>query len=301
MNAITVKNLSKKYRETPAVNGISFAVAQGGVFAFLGENGAGKSTTINIISTILQKSAGEVSVFGHALGKEDAAIRADIGMVFQNSILDNKLTVQENLHTRASYYGFSGREIKKRTAELLENFSLDPIWHQRYETLSGGERRRVDIARALIHHPKLLILDEPTTGLDPNTRKLVWRQIEELRRTKELTIFLTTHYMEETAEADHVVILDKGCVVADGTPNQLKSRHAKNRLIWHALQTAENDALAGKFESSYQAGHYTLYFQGNITEFLYENRERIADYEIIKGTMDDVFLNLTANVQRIIN
>lgn len=292
MNAITVKNLTKYYKKTPAVNGISFTVAQGEFFAFLGENGAGKSTTINMISTILEKTGGEISVFGNMIGKDDDAVRADIGIVFQNSVLDSKLTVKENLYTRASYYGFSGREIKKRIDELRENFELDPIWNRNYEKLSGGQRRRVDIARALIHRPKILILDEPTTGLDPNTRKLVWDHIETLRKTQELTIFLTTHYMEETADADHVVILDKGNIIADGTPAQLKSAYAKSRLIWYEPQTAENDMLLEGFEYTYQADHYNLFFQGTITEFLYANRSRITDYEVIKGSMDDVFLNL---------
>lgn len=292
-NAITVKNLYKKYRQNPAVNGISFNVAQGEFFAFLGENGAGKSTTINIISTILKKSGGEISVFNHAIGKDDDAIRADIGIVFQNSVLDNKLTVKENLYTRASYYGFSGRETTERVNEVRENFELGSIWNQKYEKLSGGQRRRVDIARALIHRPKILILDEPTTGLDPNTRKMVWNHIENLRKTEELTIFLTTHYMEETADADHVVILDKGEIIADGTPAHLKSSHTKSRLIWYAPQTEENSVLLDGFEYSYKSDHYSLYLQGNITEFLYIHRDRITDYEIIKGTMDDVFLNLT--------
>lgn len=292
MNAITVKNLSKKYRENTAVDNISFDVACGEFFAFLGENGAGKSTTINIISTILTKTSGDAYVFGKAIGKDDDAIRADIGIVFQNSVLDSKLTVKENMHTRASYYGFSSREIKERTDEFRKSFELDPIWNQKYEKLSGGQRRRVDIARALIHRPKILILDEPTTGLDPNTRKLVWNYIETLRKTEELTIFLTTHYMEETADADHVVILDKGKIVADGTPAQLKYSHAKSHLIWYAPQTAENSALLGGFEYSYSADHYTMLFNGNITEFLYNNRYNITDYEIIKGTMDDVFLKL---------
>lgn len=295
MNAVTVKNLSKRYRDNPAVDGISFDVAPGEFFAFLGENGAGKSTTINIISTILEKSGGEVYVFGHELGKDDDVIRTNIGIVFQNSVLDNKLTVKENLYTRASYYGFSRRETKERIEGFRESFELGPIWNQNYEKLSGGQKRRIDIARALIHRPKILILDEPTTGLDPNTRSLVWNHIETLRKTEELTIFLTTHYMEETAEADHVVILDRGKVIADGTPAQLKCSHAKSRLIWHAPQTEENSALLEGYEYSYQADHYNLFFQGNITEFLYANRSRVTDYEVVKGTMDDVFLNLTKN------
>lgn len=293
MNAITVNNLSKRYRETSAVNGISFNVARGEFFAFLGENGAGKSTTINIISTILKKSGGKVYVFNHTLGEEDDAIRADIGIVFQNSVLDNKLTVKENLYTRAAYYGFSGRETREQADKFRESFELDSIWNQKYEKLSGGQRRRVDIARALIHHPKILILDEPTTGLDPNTRRLVWDYIHKLRKMEELTIFLTTHYMEETTDADHVVILDRGKIIADGTPAQLKSSYTKSRLIWYAPLTKENSALLDGREYSYEADHYSLYFRGNITEFLYINRDRITDYEVVKGTMDDAFLNLT--------
>lgn len=292
-SAISVKNLSKKYREKTAVDGISFDVATGEFFAFLGENGAGKSTTINIISTILKKSGGEVLVFDNMLGKNDDAIRADIGIVFQNSVLDNKLTVKENLYTRASYYGFSKARTAQRIEEFESSLEIGSIMNQKYERLSGGQRRRADIARALIHRPKILILDEPTTGLDPNTRKLVWNYIDMLRKTQELTIFLTTHYMEETANADHVVILDEGRIIADGSPSQLKSEYAKSRLIWYAPETKENSALLDGFEYSYWADHYTLLFQGSITELLYKRREKITDYEVLKGTMDDVFLKLT--------
>lgn len=307
MNAIAVRKLSKRYKEHLAVDEISFDVEQGEFFAFLGENGAGKSTTINMICTILGKTEGDVRVFGHELGKDDDAIRASIGIVFQNSVLDNKLTVKENLYTRASYYGLSGREVKKRLEPFVENFELGEIWNRNYEKLSGGQRRRVDIVRALLHHPRILILDEPTTGLDPKTRRLVWNYIEKLRKDEKLTIFLTTHYMEETKDADHVVILDKGKVIADGTPAALKTQYAKSRLVWYAPQTEENEKiLKGRISENhtnkpapcegiytYDADHYTFYFTGEITEFLYAHRSVITDFEIIKGSMDDVFLNLT--------
>jgi len=195
MSVITVKNLKKMYKEHLAVNDISFEVNEGELFAFLGENGAGKSTTINILCTILQKTEGEVSVCGYTLGKEDDKIREKIGIVFQNSVLDPKLTVKENLFLRGSYYGLTKKEIAKRLESFNAHFEMDDIWNRKYERLSGGQRRRVDIMRALIHKPQILFLDEPTTGLDPKSRKLVWDYINHLRKDKGMTIFLTTHYM----------------------------------------------------------------------------------------------------------
>lgn len=293
MKAIKVEHLVKKYKEHTAVNDISFEVNEGELFAFLGENGAGKSTTINILCTILEKTSGDIKIFDHELGKEDDSIRDLIGIVFQNSVLDNKLTVKENLYTRGSYYGLSKVKIDKRLEPFREIFELDEIWNRKYEKLSGGQRRRVDIIRALINKPKILFLDEPTTGLDPKSRKIVWDYIEYLRKEKKLTIFLTTHYMEETRDADNVVILDKGNIIATGTPTELKTKYASSRLVWY---TEESDA-AGKilkdYDYSYDADHYNVPFENNITEFIYENRDKITDYEIIKGSMDDVFLKLT--------
>ena len=234
MNAITVKNLSKNYNQTTAVDHISFSVKEGEFFAFLGENGAGKSTTINILCAIFEKTEGEVEVFSHKLGEEDDKIREKIGIVFQNSVLDGVLTVKENLLTRASYYGIHKEEILERLHPLMQAFELESIWNRKYEKLSGGQRRRVDIIRALLHNPKILFLDEPTTGLDPMSRKLVWEYIDYLRKEKQMTIFLTTHYMEEVREADRVVILDKGRIVAEDTPAALKSKYTNTKLIWYA-------------------------------------------------------------------
>ena len=293
MNAVTVNNLVKDYKEHRAVDGISFEVKEGELFAFLGENGAGKSTTINILCTILKRTSGEVNIFGYKLGEEDDKIRDCIGIVLQNSVLDQKLTVKENLLTRASYYGLSKKEGMERIAPFMETFELKEIWNQKYEKLSGGQRRRVDIVRALINQPKILFLDEPTTGLDPKSRKIVWDYIEYLRRNKKLTIFLTTHYMEETKDADRVVILDKGKIVAEGTPATLKSRYAKSRLVWYVKDLQENQEILRGLDYSYDADHYNIFFEGNMTEFIYEHRDKITDYEILKGSMDDVFLNLT--------
>lgn len=297
MNAVEVKNLTKKYKDNVAVKGISFEVKGGELFAFLGENGAGKSTTINMLCTILEKTSGEAKLLGYTLGKEDAEIRNSIGIVFQNSVLDNKLTVKENLMSRGSFYGYSKKEVMDRINQFWDAFKLEEIWKQRYETLSGGQRRRVDIVRALINNPKILFLDEPTTGLDPMSRKIVWDYINYLRRDKKITIFLTTHYMEETKDADHVVILDKGQIIAEGTPSSLKSAYARTRVIWYADKNESYENRFGNHEYSYDADHYSIFWDDKsndtIVDFLYENKDVITDYEVAKGSMDDVFLKLT--------
>lgn len=293
MNAITVANLTKKYKNHLAVDDISFEVREGELFAFLGENGAGKSTTINILCTILKKSMGNVKIFDYELGKDDDAIRNSMGIVFQNSVLDDKLTVKENLHTRGSLYGLTTKQIDERLRPFMEKFELDEIWKRKYETLSGGQRRRVDIVRALINSPRILFLDEPTTGLDPKSRKILWDYISYLWKEKNMTIFLTTHYMEEARDADYVVILDAGRIIAKGTPSKLKREYAYARLVWYTEKSAENEQVLCGYTYTYEQDHYNVKVQGNITEFLYENRKMISDYEIIKGSMDDVFLNLT--------
>ncbi len=295
MKIIEVKDLTKKYREHTAVDGISFDVEEGELYAFLGENGAGKSTTINMLTTVLQKTSGRAVIAGHELGKEDDEIRKVNGIVFQNSVLDKKLTVRENLITRGSYYGLSKKQVEQRLEPFSERFEMKEIWNRRYDKLSGGQRRRVDIMRALINEPKILFLDEPTTGLDPKSRRLVWDYINYLRKEHGLTIFLTTHYMEETRDADRVLILDKGKIVTMGTPAELKTRYAHSKLVWYTAKSDKADALITKIsrKSIYDADHYNIETDDNITEFIYEHRDEIRDYEYIKGTMDDVFLALT--------
>ena len=295
MKIIEVKNLTKKYKEHTAVDGISFDVEEGELFAFLGENGAGKSTTINMLTTILAKTDGTAFICGHELGKEDDEIRKVNGIVFQNSVLDKKLSVKDNLLTRGSYYGLSRKDVERRLEPFSERFEMKDIWNRRYEKLSGGQRRRVDIMRALINNPRILFLDEPTTGLDPKSRKLVWDYISFLRREYKMTIFLTTHYMEETRDADHVVILDKGRIVSSGTPAELKSRYTHSRLIWYTAKSPDAEEIAGHIGSKiiYDVDHYSIETDKNITELVYRHKDKITDYEFIKGTMDDVFLNLT--------
>lgn len=295
MKIIEVKDLTKNYKGHTAVDSISFDVEEGELFAFLGENGAGKSTTINMLTTILQKTSGSAFIAGYELGKEDDDIRKVNGIVFQNSVLDKMLSVKDNLVTRGSYYGLTPKEIEKRLEPFAEKFEMKDIWNRRYDKLSGGQRRRVDIMRALINRPKILFLDEPTTGLDPKSRKLVWDYINFLRKEQKMTIFLTTHYMEETRDADHVVILDKGHIVSQGTPAELKSSYAHSKLVWYTPESERAEALITTISSdySYDADHYNIHTDSVLTDFIFEHKEDIRDYEYIKGSMDDVFLNLT--------
>lgn len=292
---IEVSNLSKNYKDVKAVNDISFSVNEGEFFAFLGINGAGKSTTINILCTVLEKTSGSVKIGGFDIDKQSDKIKDLIGIVFQNSVLDIQLTVRENLISRASYYGLSKTQIKERVNYLAKIFNLNEIMNRRYGKLSGGQKRRVDIARALINEPKILFLDEPTTGLDPQTRVQVWNIIHELRKEKGLTIFLTTHYMEETTDCDNVVIIDNGQISANDTPNNLKNTYAQNSLIWYTEQNSNAENLLTqsnlKFEYSNSAYRIKIEKSSEATELIKEFK--IEDYEVIKGNMDSVFLNIT--------
>lgn len=292
---IEVSHLSKDYKNVKAVNDISFNVNEGEFFAFLGINGAGKSTTINILCTVLEKTSGNVKIGGFDLDRQKNKIKNLIGIVFQNSVLDIQLTVRENLVSRASYYGLSKKQIKNRVNYLAETFNLDEIMNRRYGKLSGGQKRRVDIARALINEPKILFLDEPTTGLDPQTRVQVWNIIHKLRKEKGLTVFLTTHYMEETTDCDNVVIIDNGQISANGTPNSLKNAYAQNNLVWYTGQSENTENMLAEsklnFEYFNSAYHIKIEKSAEATELI--NKAKIKDYEVIKGDMDSVFLNIT--------
>ncbi|MCL1898736.1 MAG: ABC transporter ATP-binding protein, partial [Micrococcales bacterium] len=220
---VSVSSLTKSYGDLTAVNGLDLEVDQGQLFAFLGPNGAGKSTTINCLTTLTTFDAGQVQVAGCQVGQDNAGVQRAIGVVFQNSVLDGTLTVRENLVTRAALYGLSGKAASQRIDRLARQIGLDEFINQRYATLSGGQRRRADIARALIHAPKVVFLDEPTGGLDPKGRELVWETVNTLRHDDGITVFLTTHYLAETEEADQVAVIDHGKLVANGTPSQLRA------------------------------------------------------------------------------
>ncbi len=295
-NMIEVEHLVKNYKNVSAVRDVSFAVEEGSFFAFLGVNGAGKSTTINILCTVLEKTAGRVQIGGCDLDKDADKIRGQIGIVFQDTVLDKQLTVRENLVSRAGYYGLSRINRNQRIEDIAETFALGEIMDRRYEKLSGGQKRRVDIARALLNHPKLLFLDEPTTGLDPMTRNVVWDAIHKLRRETGLTVFLTTHYMEETALCDKVVILDNGQIAANDTPHKLKQKYAGNRLLWYTEQNRANDAVLTEenAEFTYHTDCYDIKLSDSKkAAALLKKYSQIDDFEFIKGNMDDVFMNVT--------
>lgn len=294
---IIVKNVKKYFKDVKAVDDISFTVKRGSLFAFLGLNGAGKSTTINILCSIIKKDAGYINIAGYDLDKEVNHIKNKIGIVFQGSVLDQKLTVYQNLISRASLYRMRKADAVQRIQELKKLLQLEPLLNRTYGKLSGGQRRRVDIARALIHRPEILFLDEPTTGLDPNTRVSVWQILERLMGQHELTIFLTTHYMEEVVKADRVVILDEGKIIANATPDQLKNKYTSDfvRIISEKNKSIEN--LLKKHHMTFHylghAYHVPISSLKEGLSFIYEHQSIITDYEILKGNMDDVFLNVT--------
>lgn len=293
--AIEITGLKKYFGEVKAVDDISFEVERGSLFAFLGLNGAGKSTTINIICTLLKKDGGKVSVAGIDIDKDPVAIRKKTGVVFQGSILDEKLSVKDNLSVRASFYGLYGEKWNKRLAELDDLLGIGEMLKRPYGKLSGGQRRRVDVARGLINSPEILILDEPTTGLDPQTRKTVWQVIERLRQDTGMTVFLTTHYMEEARGADDVVILDSGRIAAKGSPVELKNKYSKDRLIVYRAKSEEADRAFEKLDYVYDNNSYEITVGGgeDVKRILASNGGLIEDFEVIKGDMDDVFLNVT--------
>lgn len=295
MYAIEVKNLKKNYDDVKAVKGISFTVEKDSFFAFLGPNGAGKSTTINIISTLLSKSGGEISVLGHRLSEDDNEIRKQIGVVFQGTMLDELLTVRENLVIRGSFYGLTSKGVDERVLEINDLLEIMPFINQRYGLLSGGQKRKADIARALLNWPKILILDEPTTGLDPKSRSDIWTLIEYLRKNHSITIFLTTHYMEEVIDANKVVIIDNGTVIAEGSSEDLRLKYSSDRIKIIPLPKLKEVLRQDNIEFTELNGlvHVVLESCFAGIEFVNKYKSFIKEFEILRGNMDDVFLNIT--------
>ncbi len=294
-NIIETRNLKKSFGTVQALKGISFSVRRGELFALLGVNGAGKSTTINILVGVLKKDDGELFVDGKDIQEIDK-ILPEIGIVFQSSLLDRKLTVRDNLFYRAMLYGMDRKTYERRLAFFKESLDLEPLLPKTLGKLSGGQKRWVDIVRALLHEPKILILDEPTTGLDPQTRKAVWNLIELLRKKEGLTVLLTTHYMEEASRADDVVILDKGEIVTRGTPLSLKETYAHDYLRLYRYKESLLSALEGSglnYVKTDKALEIRFVHTKEAKAFLVLHQDEIDDLEIVKGTMDDVFLNVT--------
>lgn len=293
MNIIEINNLSKSFGEVKAVNNLSFHVKKGELFAFLGENGAGKSTTISIICGLLKKDGGNVFVDGVDLDKDVENVKNNIGVVFQNCALDKVLTVKDNLKSRAALYGICGKEFEQRLEKLAYALEFFDLLHRPVGKLSGGQRRRIDIARALLHEPKILILDEPTTGLDPQTRKIVWNLIAKLRKEKCLTVFLTTHYMEEAAEADYVVIIDSGKIAAEGTPYALKTAYTGDFINLFDIDESAVKSMAKPYRKINGGYRISVKDTAEATSLILKYPELFSDYEIMKGKMDDVFLAVT--------
>ena len=274
---IEVQELTKRYGEHIAVDHISFRVKKGSLIGFLGVNGAGKTTVINMLATLLKPDGGTVSVCGHGLGKEDNKIREAIGIVYQQNCLDELLTVKENLLCRGILHGISKKQAQQQYDKLTEILKLGDITKKKYKTLSGGQKRRCEIAAALMHAPKILFLDEPTTGLDPATRIDVWNIVEQLQREEKMTVFLTTHYMEEAAKADDIIIIDRGKIITAGTPFELKEKYASDKLKLYREGEAETITL----KSTLDAIPLIQKYAGEVDGF-----------EVIQGNMDDVFVNV---------
>lgn len=292
-NIIEISNLCKSFSDVKAVQDISFNVKTGELFAFLGVNGAGKSTTINIMCGQLSKDSGSIIINGSNIDKEPTKIKDVLGVVFQGSVLDSALSVYDNLQSRAALYGITGEAFKARLSELSILLDFESFINRPVGKLSGGQRRRIDIARALLHDPKILILDEPTTGLDPQTRKLLWNVITDLRKDKGMTVFLTTHYMEEAADADYIVILDSGKISAQGTPLELKNKYTGDFITIYNANEGDILALGIEYENIRDAYRLSVPNTSAATDLIIKHPDLFTDYEITKGKMDDVFLAVT--------
>lgn len=292
-NMIQITHLSKSFGSIKAVQDLSFRVKEGELFAFLGINGAGKSTTINIMCGQLAKDSGSVFIDGRDLDKDMDFIKRELGIVFQSSVLDSALSVYDNLESRAALYGITGTEFKTRLADLAKRLDFENLLKRTVGKLSGGQRRRIDIARALFHKPKILILDEPTTGLDPQTRRILWDVISSFRKNEKMTVFLTTHYMEEAAEADYVVIIDSGKLSAEGTPLELKNSYTGDYISIYGVPEDSIRELGIAYEQIRNGYRLSVPNTKAATDLIIHHPQLFQDYEITKGKMDDVFLEVT--------
>ncbi len=294
---IEVQGLKKRYQSFEAVKGIDFYVEEGKLFAFLGPNGAGKSTTIDILCTLIRFNSGNVTINGHQLGKEDTAIRNEIGVVFQDNVLDPLLTVRENLMTRARFYEPNKQKRKQAVQTAAATADVLEFIDRPYGKLSGGQRRRADIARALVHTPKILFLDEPTTGLDPKTKETLWQTVYQIQKNTGMTVFLTTHYMEEAAQADYIIILNHGEIVAKGTPYSLKSKYTSDILrIKTAQPTAATEILKQwQIRCRTEQGLLVAELPNTAAAIpiLEQLKPLVESFEVVHGTMNDVFLHVT--------
>jgi len=296
-NIIEVKNFTKRFGDFVAVNDISFTVEEGSIFGFLGSNGAGKSTTINTLCTILDKTKGNVKINGYDISRQKDKVRNEIGIVFQESTLDNKLTIEENIKFHCEFYSVPKNEIKERIDFVLNLVDLTDWRKAPVGSLSGGMKRRVELARGLVHYPKVLFLDEPTTGLDPQTRANIWSYIYKLQKEKNITIFLTTHYMDEAEICNKVAIMDHGKIVAYDSPYNLEKKYTSNvtRIKVSNMDLFIQYLEANSIKYKLSEDLFKIYSTNikDILSMVSLFKDSITDFETTKGTLNDVFLAVT--------
>jgi ABC-2 type transport system ATP-binding protein len=303
-SVIEVMNLTKKYGELIAVNNVSFEVKEGEIFGLLGPNGAGKTTLISMLCTILRPTSGTAKVNGFDIVKEEDEVRKSIGIVFQDSSLDNRLTGMENIELHASLYGVPKNERKKRIKEVLELVGLEDKADILVRNYSGGMKRRLEIARALIHYPKVLFLDEPTIGLDPQTRVNIWEYIVKLAKREKITIFLTTHYMEEADFlCNRVAVIDEGKIIAIDSPENLKRKIGGDALIIEAGEKEKTKEVVSKLSFVKKVSEVDGKIYVNIEnseenlpsvfEALRSNNIKIKSISVRKPSLNDVFIHYT--------
>ncbi|EAC3454293.1 ABC transporter ATP-binding protein [Listeria monocytogenes] len=295
---IKLTNVVKKFGKIEAVKGINLEVEKGSLFAFLGENGAGKSTTLSMICTESEPTSGEIYIDDEKLTfKNRKLFRQKLGVVFQENVLDDLLTVRENLYNRASLYGKTKAEITERLALVSSIMGIEDILNRRFEKLSGGQKRRAEIARAIMHDPEILLLDEPTTGLDPKTRVSVWKIIDYLREELGMTVFLTTHYLEEAKDADQLAVIHKGKIIAQGTPTNIRSRFSVDKIFFYDAKVAELQKIMKKANLPFKVSKATMRLDVinqdvEILAILNQAAGLYGSFEVIKGNLDDAFISM---------
>ncbi|EAC4708163.1 ABC transporter ATP-binding protein [Listeria monocytogenes] len=295
---IKLTNVVKKFGKIEAVKGINLEVEKGSLFAFLGENGAGKSTTLSMICTESKPTSGEIYIDDEKLTfKNRKLFRQKLGVVFQENVLDDLLTVRENLYNRASLYGKTKAEITERLALVSSIMGIEDILNRRFEKLSGGQKRRAEIARAIMHDPEILLLDEPTTGLDPKTRVSVWKIIDYLREELGMTVFLTTHYLEEAKDADQLAVINKGKIIAQGTPTNIRSRFSVDKIFFYDAKVAELQKIMKKANLPFKVSKATMRVDVinqdvEILAILNQAAGLYGSFEVIKGNLDDAFISM---------
>ncbi|EAG9474175.1 ABC transporter ATP-binding protein [Listeria monocytogenes] len=295
---IKLTNVVKKFGKIEAVKGINLEVEKGSLFAFLGENGAGKSTTLSMICTESEPTSGEIYIDDEKLTfKNRKLFRQKLGVVFQENVLDDLLTVRENLYNRASLYGKTKAEITERLALVSSIMGIEDILNRRFEKLSGGQKRRAEIARAIMYDPEILLLDEPTTGLDPKTRVSVWKIIDYLREELGMTVFLTTHYLEEAKDADQLAVIHKGKIIAQGTPTNIRSRFSVDKIFFYDAKVAELQKIMKKANLPFKVSKATMRVDVinqdvEILAILNQAAGLYGSFEVIKGNLDDAFISM---------